>query len=65
MTSTKALLLLLFLTFSALTTADETFPQPVELQPDVEEQGLDAGATHAVHFHRAGPSVTQALVQIE
>ncbi len=36
MTSSKPLLLLLFLIFSALTLADETFPLPAELQPDVD-----------------------------
>jgi membrane-bound lytic murein transglycosylase D len=36
MTSLKPLLLLLFLFFSALTLADETFPLPAELQPDVD-----------------------------
>jgi len=36
MTSSKPLLLVLFLIFSALTLADETFPQPEELQPDVD-----------------------------
>ncbi len=36
MTSSKPLLLLLFLFFSGLSTADETFPQPAELQPDVD-----------------------------
>ncbi len=53
MTSSKALLLLLFLTFSALTTADEIFPQPLELQPDVDfwtdvftKYGNDEGVLH-------------------
>lgn len=53
MTSSKALLLLLFLTFSALTIADETFPQPLELQPDVDfwtdvftKYGNDEGVLH-------------------
>lgn len=36
MTSSKALLLLIFLTFSVFSNADETFPQPAELQPDVD-----------------------------
>jgi len=36
MTSSKPLLLLLFLIFSALTLADDTFPLPAELQPDVD-----------------------------
>jgi membrane-bound lytic murein transglycosylase D len=36
MTSLKPLLLLPFLFFSAITLADETFPLPAELQPDVD-----------------------------
>ena len=36
MTSSRALLLLIFLTFSGFSLADETFPQPAELQPDVD-----------------------------
>jgi len=53
MTSLKPLLLLLFLVFSALTLADETFPQPAELQPDVDfwvdvftVYGNDEGVLH-------------------
>lgn len=36
MTSTKPLLLLLFLTFCGSSVADEVFPQPAELQRDVD-----------------------------
>jgi len=36
MTSPKPLLLLFFMLFSAPAVADETFPQPPELQPDVD-----------------------------
>ena len=53
MTSSKVLLLLIFLTFSAPLTADETFPQPPELQPDVDfwvdvftTYGNDEGVLH-------------------
>ncbi len=53
MTSLKPLLLLLFLIFSALTLADETFPLPAELQPDVDfwvdvftVYGNDEGVLH-------------------
>jgi membrane-bound lytic murein transglycosylase D len=53
MTSSKALLLLIFLTFSAPLAADDTFPQPPELQPDVDfwidvftTYGNDEGVLH-------------------
>lgn len=53
MTSTKPLLLLIFLTFSGLSVADQTFPQPPELQPDVDfwidvftRYGNDEGVLH-------------------
>jgi len=53
MTSTKALLLLVFLTFCGSSIADETFPQPPELTPDVNfwiavftEYGNDEGVLH-------------------
>lgn len=53
MTSSKPLLLLLFLIFSGLSLADETFPQPAELQPDVDfwidvftVYGNDEGVLH-------------------
>ena len=53
MTSSRALLLLIFLTFSGLLPADETFPQPAELQPDVDfwvgvftTYGNDEGVLH-------------------
>jgi membrane-bound lytic murein transglycosylase D len=36
MTSSKPLLLLIFLAFCGFSVADETFPQPAELQPDVD-----------------------------
>ena len=36
MTSSKPSLLLIFLIFSGLSLADETFPQPAELRPDVD-----------------------------
>jgi len=36
MTSPKPSLLLLFLIFSGISLADETFPQPAELRPDVD-----------------------------
>lgn len=36
MTSSKSCLLLLLVTFSGLASADELFPQPAELQPDVD-----------------------------
>jgi membrane-bound lytic murein transglycosylase D len=36
MTSSKPCLLLLLVTFSGLASADELFPQPAELQPDVD-----------------------------
>ena len=53
MTSSRALLLLIFLTFSGFSQADETFPQPAELQPDVDfwvdvftTYGNDEGVLH-------------------
>jgi len=53
MTSTKALLLLGFLAFCGSSIADETFPQPPELTPDVNfwiavftEYGNDEGVLH-------------------
>jgi len=53
MTSSKPLLLLIFLNFFDLCVADETFPQPAELQPDVDfwvnvftEYGNDEGVLH-------------------
>jgi len=53
MTSSKALLLLIFLLFSAFSSADDTFPQPPELQPDVDfwidvftTYGNDEGVLH-------------------
>lgn len=53
MTSSKAILLLSFLTFSVFSQADETFPQPAELQPDVDfwvdvftTYGNDEGVLH-------------------
>jgi len=53
MTSSKILLSLLFLIFSGLSAADETFPQPIELQPDVDfwvhvftDYGNDEGVLH-------------------
>jgi len=53
MTSTKALLLLVFLTSCVSSVADETFPQPPELKPDVDfwiavftEYGNDEGVLH-------------------
>jgi len=53
MTSSKPLLLLLFLLFSGLLLADETFPQPAELQSDVDfwvdvftVYGNDEGVLH-------------------
>ena len=53
MTSTKALLLLILLTFCVSSIADETFPQPPELTPDVNfwiavftEYGNDEGVLH-------------------
>jgi len=53
MTSSKPFLLLLFLTFSGFSLADETFPQPIELQPDVDfwvdiftTYGNDEGVLH-------------------
>jgi len=53
MTSTKTILLLVFLTSCGLSVADETFPQPPELTPDVDfwidvftEYGNDEGVLH-------------------
>ena len=53
MTSSKPLLLLLFVTFSGLAAAEQTFPQPEELQPDVDfwidvftNYGNDEGVLH-------------------
>lgn len=53
MTSPRTCLLLLSFFFSAAAAADETFPQPAELQPDVEfwlhvftEYGNDEGVLH-------------------
>jgi membrane-bound lytic murein transglycosylase D len=53
MTSSKPLLLLIFLSFFDSSVADETFPQPAELQPDVDfwvdvftEYGNDEGVLH-------------------
>ena len=53
MTSTKPLLLLIFLSFFDSSVADETFPQPAELQPDVDfwvdvftQYGNDEGVLH-------------------
>jgi membrane-bound lytic murein transglycosylase D len=53
MTSAKPLLLLVFLGFFGTSFADETFPQPPELQPDVDfwidvftEYGNDEGVLH-------------------
>ena len=53
MTSTKPLLLLIFLSFFGASVADETFPQPAELQPDVDfwidvftKYGNDEGVLH-------------------
>jgi membrane-bound lytic murein transglycosylase D len=53
MTSSKPLLLLIFLSFFGSSVADETFPQPVELQPDVDfwidvftKYGNDEGVLH-------------------
>jgi len=53
MTSSKALLLLIFLTFCDFSAAEETFPLPVELQPDVDfwidvftKYGDDEGVLH-------------------
>ncbi len=53
MTSSKPLLLLLFVTFSGLAAAEQTFPQPEELQPDVDfwvdvftTYGNDEGVLH-------------------
>jgi len=53
MTSSKALLLLVFLTSCVSSIADETFPQPPELKPDVDfwiavftEYGNDEGVLH-------------------
>ncbi len=53
MTSSKAFLLLLILTFSTYSSADETFPQPPELQADVDfwvavftDYGNDEGVLH-------------------
>jgi peptidoglycan lytic transglycosylase D len=53
MTSSKPFLSLLFLIFSGLSLADETFPQPVELRPDVDfwidvftVYGNDEGVLH-------------------
>ena len=53
MTSSKPLLLLLFVTFSGLAAAEQTFPQPKELQADVDfwvdvftTYGNDEGVLH-------------------
>ena len=53
MTSSKPLLLVIFLSFFDSSVADETFPQPAELQPDVDfwvdvftEYGNDEGVLH-------------------
>ena len=53
MTSSKPLLLLIFLSFFDSSVADETFPQPAELQPDVDfwvdvftEYGNNEGVLH-------------------
>jgi len=53
MTSAKASLLLIFLTFCGSSIADETFPQPPELTPDVNfwiavftDYGNDEGVLH-------------------
>jgi membrane-bound lytic murein transglycosylase D len=53
MTSCKPLLLLIFLISSGFSLADETFPQPPELKPDVDfwldvftEYGNDEGVLH-------------------
>ena len=53
MTSSKAKLLLIVLTFCASSVADDTFPQPPELKPDVDfwiavftEYGNDEGVLH-------------------
>ena len=53
MTSSKPILLLLFVTISGLAAADQTFPQPAELQPDVDfwvdvftTYGNDEGVLH-------------------
>ncbi len=53
MTSSKRLLLLFLITFSAVCAADETFPQPPELQRDVDfwidvftQYGNDEGVLH-------------------
>lgn len=53
MTSSKPLLLLLFLCFSGFSVADDVFPLPVELQPDVDfwidvftKYGNDEGVLH-------------------
>jgi len=53
MTSSKTCLLLIFLLFCRISLADETFPQPAELQADVDfwvdgftESGNDEGGLH-------------------
>ena len=53
MTSIRPILLFPFLLFSGLAAADETFPQPAELQPDVDfwisiftEYSTDEGVLH-------------------
>jgi len=53
MTRSKPILLLLVLNFSGLAAADQTFPQPAELQPDVDfwvdvftNYGNDEGVLH-------------------
>ena len=53
MTSSKALLLLICLTFSAFSIAEDAFPLPPELQPDVDfwidvftQYGNDEGVLH-------------------